>query len=105
MPPSWHATQPNLIGGGVVRRSFLLGDRRVTAGTPLARDQILAMPVANRKALIENGFIEVYPMRAGERFISPAAKGLYHVVEGQRITTEPLPRDQAEQLASGKSAA
>lgn len=49
------------IGGGIVRRTFRSGDVTLFAGNKLTRDQIMAWPFANRRALIENRFIEVYP--------------------------------------------
>lgn len=50
------------IGGGVVRRTFRNGDVTLRAGDKLTVDQIMAWPFGNRRALIENRFIEVYPV-------------------------------------------
>ena len=99
MALNWHVSNPNMVGGGIVRRPFTSGALAFKAGQQLARDQILAIPVANRNALIGSGMIEVFPVAANaERYLVPAAKGLFHVVEGRRVTAEPLSKDEAEAL-------
>lgn len=103
MALNWHVTSPNLIGGALVRRPLEMGGKRYRVGDTLARDQVLAIPKANRDAMISSGMIEVWPLGGqGERYLVPAAKGLYHVVEGKRVTTDPLPKNEAEALIAPK---
>lgn len=95
------------IGGGFVRRGFSMGGARVTSGQHLSREQVLAMPGANRQALITNGYIDVYPPTAADldppqRFVASKGFGKFDVYEGHRLNAEPLTRDEAEALAGGK---
>lgn len=50
------------IGGGIVRRTFRSVDTTYRAGEKISAEQIMAWPHSNRRALIENRFIEVYPV-------------------------------------------
>lgn len=50
------------IGGGIVRRLFTAGERTYRAGDHIEADVIKAWPATNRRALIENRFLEVYPV-------------------------------------------
>jgi hypothetical protein len=49
------------IGGARVRRVFTMKGKLVRANTRLSSDQVLSIPIANRRALIESGYLEVYP--------------------------------------------
>jgi hypothetical protein len=51
------------IGGARVRRVFTMKGELwpVRANTRLSSDQVLSIPLANRRALIDAGYIEVYP--------------------------------------------
>lgn len=64
------ALETREIGGGIVRRFFTSADTTHRAGEKLTAEQILAWPEANRRALIANRFIEVYPAESSV----PAAK-------------------------------
>src|SRR5882672_2783295 len=88
------------IGGGKVRRGFRSGDKYLAPGTILTSEQILAMPYANRCALIDR-FIEVWPAEANRQ---PAQKhegptrvmmihmggGKFNVIDGWVLNEEPL---------------
>jgi hypothetical protein len=66
------------------------------------------MPVANRQALIDKRFIEVFPKDAtgaGERHIVSAGFGKYHVIEGKKLNEFPLTKQEADALAGTKRAA
>jgi len=95
---------PERIGGARVKHGFKFGERNVNSGDFLTRKEVRSIPIRNRNALIDAGFIQVFPLESsgGDRFVVPAGKGLFHVVEGKRLTSEPLSREQAEALAGGK---
>lgn len=46
--------------GGRVQRKFTMGERDVLRGDILTGKEILSMPVANRTALINAGYIEPF---------------------------------------------
>lgn len=96
------------IGGGFVLRTFRMGAEQVFAGRELSRAEILAMPGANRQALIEKKFIGVYPPRpeptvkdGGQvaRYVIGVGGGKCDVVEGRRLNVEPLTPEEAAALA------
>lgn len=98
------------LTGGVVRRSFNMGERRMLAGQHLSAEELRAMPTGNRNALIENRFIEVArdlgpaDDRPRERVVmelpgTTAAKRFY-VVEGVRINKKLMSADEAQTLAT-----
>jgi len=88
------------IGGGYVRRTFTNSGRQMKRGDELTRNDVLAIPLANRKALIEGVFIEVYPLSpgGGEKFLVGVGNNEYNVIQGRVINTAPLPRKEAEKL-------
>src|ERR1700682_6521465 len=98
------ALHPDHIGGGRVVRSFNMGSERVLSGKVLTREQIVRMPHGNRNALIEKGFLAVWPPTSGqgpvapqqapiakpanggtERFVCALGFGRYDVVEGRKV--------------------
>ena len=94
------------IGGGIVRRGFRRGDTYLKAGYTLSGDEIRAIPHANRQALIDSHFLELFPLPAnmpppvpGERFIVRRGETSYDVIEGRRLNREPLSEDAAMELA------
>jgi hypothetical protein len=92
--------QAENIGGAVVRRTFKLGDKHVFSGHPLTRDQVLAIPVTNRRALVEKGQIEIFPRPQGwSKHVVSTGFGRYDVIEGLRINSDPLTREEAYALA------
>lgn len=92
------------IGGARVRRRFSRGKEALLAGRILSADEVRAIPVANRRALIEAGFIEVYPQgpvtTVGERHLVHLGRGQYDVIQGVRLNDKPLSKDEAEDLAT-----
>lgn len=99
------------IGGARVRRTFTNGIQHLKAGDQLSRDDILGMPRANRRALADSGYIEVYPRApAGEpteRIVIGVGKidgkDKYNVIEGRVINKTPLSINEAEKLARSSS--
>jgi len=89
----------NEIGGGVVRRTFRMGSEQVFSGKKLTREQILAMPIVNRTALIEKKYIEVFMAAPGDRHIIALTEGGFDVIEGRKLNEFPLTRAQAHELA------
>jgi hypothetical protein len=91
------------IGGARVRRTFTNGDRHMKAGEQIGREALLALPRANRRALADAGYIEVYPRapqaEPGERIVVGVGKDKYNVIEGRVINKTPLSRSEAEELA------
>lgn len=102
----------NEIGGGTVRRTFRFGDAAVFAGKTLTAEQILAMPEANRRALIEKGYIVVYPKppetetvaapAKGKRHVVATGFGRYDVIEGRKLNKKALTKEEAQALAGVK---
>ena len=99
------------IGGGIVRRRFTCGGKAMLAGQPLTVAQINAMSPPNRRALISNGRIAVYPVAPGqpsaaasmERHIVGGPGGRYSVIEGRKLNDTPLTKEEAEELATRPS--
>ncbi len=112
--------RPEMIGGGRVIRPFNIAGERQHAGKAFSGEEVRAMPHANRQALIDNGFLAVWPMAsrptasaAGPAGASPTAAanspmarhvssrgfGRYDVIEGVKINSEPLSREEANALA------
>jgi hypothetical protein len=91
----------DMIGGGFVRRpgGYSSRGKTISNGTHLSREEILAMPRATRQAMLNIGYIEVYP-KAGdvERFLVPRGEGAYDVVEGRKVNSEPLTNKQARAM-------
>lgn len=94
---------PEQIGGAYVRRLFRLGGQVRYAGHRLDADTVRAIPAANRRALIEQGVIDVFPVdqtaAKPERIIVPNGKR-FDVVSGVRLNDVPLTREEAEALAA-----
>jgi hypothetical protein len=99
--------RPEQIGGAIVRRTFSSGGTRLTSGTKLSAEQVLAFATANRNALVDKRFIDLFPKSGGidsvsesaERFVVSAGFGRFHVIEGRKLNDEPLDREQAYALA------
>ena len=70
------------------------------AGTPLTAEEINSF--ANRRRLIDAGFISVYPpspMDQSQRYIVRTYQGHYDVVAGIKINDQPMTKAEAEELA------
>lgn len=91
------------IGGAYVRRPFTRGEDHLYGGQLLSGDEVRAIRQANRKALIDAGFIEVFPRgpveMAGDRAMVHIGAGRYDVFAG-KVNTEPLTKEEAEDLAT-----
>jgi hypothetical protein len=95
------------IGGARVRRTFATfkagQEFRYKAGDMLTAEQVLAIPIANRRALSDSSFIEVFPKHSSspdaERFIVASdVKNKFNVYEGIQVNDEPLTHEQAKAL-------
>lgn len=92
------------IGGARVRRTFTSNEHRYKMGDYLTREDVLNIPLANRRALSDSNFIEVYPrstipqMPDMERFMIADGNGLYNVIEGLIINEKPLTKEEARKL-------
>ena len=96
------------IGGARVRRVFSMAGRNVRGGDQLSADEVLSIPTANRRALIDSGYIEVYPRphhgaSDAERHIVHVGRGQFDVIVGHKINARPLSKDEAEELATRPS--
>lgn len=92
------------IGGARVRRVFSRGSERLAAGRILSADDVISIPVANRRALVSAGYIEIFPraplQSVGERHIVHLGGGRYDIIQGVKLNAEPLSKDDAEELAT-----
>jgi hypothetical protein len=92
----------NIIGGARVVRTFNMNGEYTKRGDQLTREEVLAINLANRRALIDSNFIELYPMpnaaANSERFIVGIGNKQFNVIEGRVMNAEPLSRDEAELL-------
>lgn len=95
------------IGGAVVRRTFSSRGKRLISGTRLSAAEVLAFPQANRNALSDKHYIDLFPKggvdssvsASGERFVISAGFGRFYVIEGKKLNDDPLDREQAYALA------
>lgn len=88
-------------------RAFSSYGTRIVAGTDLSRDDLLAMPPANYNSLQGSGHFVPWPMPPaapeqppGERFLVARGGGRFDVIEGRKLTDEPLSKADAESLAA-----
>jgi len=92
------------IGGARVRRVFSRNGEPVKPDSWLTRDEVLSIPIANRRALRDAGYIELFPLSnietAAERFLVESGKGKYDVIAGQKLNKKPLSKKEAEQLVN-----
>ena len=99
------AISADSYGGAVVRRRISLGDNPpLLAGDLLTREDLKAMPVSNLRALVDNHTIEPWPWRppVGELHVVHIGRGLYDVFEGEKLTAEPMAKEDAEALAASR---
>lgn len=87
------------IGGARVRMGFMRNGERLKAGTHLTAEEVIAIRLPNRRALIESNFLELYlKTPSGKRYIVGIGKDKYNVIEGRILNEEPLTRQQADKL-------
>jgi len=102
--------QDDAIGGAVVRRRINRGDRApLLSGDRLTRDEVLAMPPANRRALVATERLWLLPigkateagddMRATSHVVQ-VGKNLFDVIQGVKLNDQPLSKEAAEELAT-----
>jgi len=94
------------IGGARVRRVFTARGNVMKAGKHLSSDEVLAIPLANRRALQDSGYIEVYPKSSPPgkrepetRHIIKVGDGQYDVIAGHKINPKPVSREEANRIA------
>lgn len=97
------------IGGAYVRRGFTAKGEYLKTGTHLTRADVLSFPSTNRQALLDGGYIEVYPPGAPglegiapadtQRFVASAGFGNFNVYEGRKLNSAPLTKAEAQALA------
>ena len=99
------------VGGAVVRRVFKTGGRQITPGTVLSREEVLAFPVINRRALADKRYIDLFPRNPenprgaeekAERFVISAGFGRFFVIEGKKLNDEAITREEAYALCGMK---
>jgi hypothetical protein len=90
------------FGGAFVKRPFSMGERRLRVGDMLTAAELMAIPVNNRRALIDNKQLETFPVAqtSSERHVVHIGRGLYDVFLGTKLTAEPLSKEEAEALAA-----
>lgn len=101
-------TVPFEIGGGRVRRPFTKGGEKLLAGHEMTAEEIYAIPITNRRVLIEKGFLQVWPCSEvgrkprlpanAKRHIVPLGFGRYDVVEGVKLNDGPIDAAEVERL-------
>jgi hypothetical protein len=99
------------IGGAFVRRGFNRGGNHLKAGTKLTADEVRSIPMVNRRALAVSGALDVYPVTPQTvavpadlaRFVIHRGAGMYDVIEGRKLTDEPIARAEAEAMAAAIS--
>lgn len=103
-----------MLGGAFVRRAFNKGDVRKHPGETMTTEELLSIPKTNRRALIEQGFLETWPAvpdSAARAPVStePVKGGVRHIVsrgnkfdviEGEKLNDKPLSREDAAALAA-----
>lgn len=105
-----HARKPaheiEQAGGAYVRRRFPMGARERVAGEILTAAELATIRPANLTALINTGKLETFPAppagasndEPGQRFAVHLGFGKYDVIEGRKITDEPVTKEEAEAL-------
>ena len=99
------------IGGAFVKCTFRRGTQFLRAGQHMTAQEVMSINHANRAALVDKGFIAVYPAApkgAGhaveetirtERHPVHVGRGLYDVIEGRKLTVDPVSKEEAYKLA------
>lgn len=105
MAPPQSTAGRNDIGGGIVRRPFLFGEKQLMAGDRLTEEQVRSIPVNNRNALRDSNFLSIFPKspdRSGQVFVIHRGMGKYDVIDGVKINDEPLTKEEAEALSGAE---
>ena len=92
------------VGGAKVVRPFLRNGERLAAGHQMSADEFLAIPFANRRALVDSNYVVVSPkaisLPDAQKYIVHRGGGHFDVIAGQKLNTQPLSKDEAEDLAT-----
>jgi len=54
------------IGSARVRLGFTMKGEYLSPNRRLSADEVLATPIANRRALVDAGYLEIYPRRSAQ---------------------------------------
>jgi hypothetical protein len=54
------------IGSARVLQAFTLKGKYLKPNRRLSADEVLAISIANRRALVEAGYLEIYPRRSAQ---------------------------------------
>lgn len=92
-------------GGAYVKRPFEIGERKLKNGDQLTREELASIPEANLRALVNTGLLQLFPaapteMFIAERYVVPAGRNKFHVIEGRKLTTKPVLKDEAKAIAT-----
>lgn len=95
------------IGGARVKRFFTHGavGKDFHRGHTMTAEEVLAIQPTNRRALAEQGYIEIWPKPVdaepinADRHVVHNGGGRYDVIAGAKLNSAALTRDEAEELA------
>jgi hypothetical protein len=72
------------IAGARVRRAFTYRGEDFKPGRRLSADEVLALPVTNRRALIAGGFLKLFPRRGAAMSYTQTVVEWFRELEGWR---------------------
>lgn len=95
------------VGGALVTRPFSFNGKRRLAGETLTAKEVLSIPVMNRRALANRGFMEVFPDPSdrGSFYVTDIGLGKFAVIQGVVVSSDTMPRKEAEKLCDKYNAA
>jgi hypothetical protein len=104
--PFPNSADPAEAGGAYVRRAFDFGKRKLKNGDQLTRKELASIPPANLTALVNTKVLQLFPagpaeIFVAERYVVPAEDGKFLVIEGRRVTQNPVSKRHAQKLAKG----
>lgn len=94
------------IGGAVTQRRFTNAGTVLPVGARMTREDVMAIPASNRRALALNGFIAVHPRgdasapTSDKRHIVHNGGGRFDVIAGHKLNDAPMTKEEAEELAA-----
>ena len=92
-------------GGAYVRRAFDFGERHLKAGDKLTRKELESIPEANLVALVNTKVLQLWPAGPSDVFLAErfvvSSGGKFIVIEGRKITKNPVSKRRAQELAKG----
>lgn len=89
------------VGGALVTRPFTLNGERLKSGTVLDAKATMAIPVMNRRALANRGFIEIFPdpTDKGSFYVIDIGLGKFGVVQGHIVSEDIMNAKDARAMA------